>query len=436
MRPTRLAVLVFAAAVPLAIVAILVDEDLWAVGLVYVGAALAAVAMDALSALPPSRLRLELQGPEVLFIGDSAELTIRLSDTQWPRATRLELLCDVGPGFRPETRQPVRVLLQGHADTYIPLVPEQRGTVHIQRLWMRWLGPFGLIWRLRIHPIDETLAVVPNIHAVRSAAIPFVARDAFIGIKVRRQLGGGSEFESLRDYMPGFDHRSIDWKHSARHCKLISKEFQAERNHNVILAFDTGHLMREPLDGIPRLDHAINAGLLLAYLALRTGDRVGTFAFDARIRMASAPISGAVGMPHLLEATSRLDYQYEETNFTLGIAELNARLRRRSLVVLFTEFVDTVTAELMVETLGRLADRHLVVFVTLQERTVTDTIGAPPRQFADMARSVVAADFVRERMVVLERIRRLGIHALDVPSGALAVDLVNRYLTVRRMELI
>ncbi|MCB9947973.1 MAG: DUF58 domain-containing protein [Rhodospirillaceae bacterium] len=436
MHPTRLAVLVAAMTVPVAILFILAHEGLWPAGLVAAGMVLAAMVWDGLSTLPAARLRYTLTAPEVLFIGSRAQLTVAFAGTGWPRPTRLELVCDFGPNIGPAARAPVRVLLDDGAAVHIPLVPDRRGTVELQRIWMRWLGPLGLVWRQRVYPVDRTFPVVPDIHAVRAAAIPFVVKDAYFGIKVRRELGGGTEFDSLRDYLPGLDHRAIDWKHSARHCKLICKEFQAERNHNVVLAFDTGHLMREPLDGIPRLDHAINAGLLLAYLALRTGDRVGLFAFDARVRLMSAPTGGVGGMPRLLEATSRLDYHLEETNFTLGLAELNARLRRRALVVLFTEFVDTVTAELMVENVARLANRHLVIFVTLQDRTVSDTIDAQPRGIADLARTVVAADLARERMVVLEKVRRLGVHTLEVPAASLAVGLVSRYLTVRRMELV
>src|SRR5262249_8703513 len=159
----------------------------------------------------------------------------------------------------------------------------------------------------------------------------------------------------------------IDWKHSARHLKLLSKEFRTERNHQIMLAFDTGYLMCEPLEGIPRLDHAISAGLLLAWISLRQGDLVGTYGFDAAVRQYLQPMRGLASFARVQRATADLAYRHEETNFTLGLAELSQRLKRRALLVLFTDFVDTVTAELLVESLQRVSNRHVVVFVTLRD---------------------------------------------------------------------
>ncbi len=236
--------------------------------------------------------------------------------------------------------------------------------------------------------------------------------------------------------MPGLDHRSIDWKHSARHRTLVCKEFRVERNHQIVLAFDTGQLMIEPLGGIPRLDHAINAGLRLGHLCLRGGDRIGVFGFDSQVRQRIEPMAGIQSFPRLQLACAGLEYRHEETNFTLGLAELLGRLNRRSLVILQTEFIDTVTAELMVENLERLAARHLIVFVTLTDPGIDATIDAAPATVTDMTRAVMAEDIMRERLIVFERLRRLGIQCLDAPGETIGADLINRYLAIKRKELI
>jgi len=274
------------------------------------------------------------------------------------------------------------------------------------------------------------------VRAVRSTALAFDSRSAFVGLKVQSMHGEGSDFNALRDYVAGLDHRWIDWKHSARHRRLVCKEFQAEANHNVILAVDTGQLMSEPLDDIPRLDHAVNSGLVLAYMALRTGDRVGLFGFDAHVRLYTDPIADAQAFHRVQQASARLDYHREETNFTLGLADLSACLARRSLIILFTEFVDTVTAELLVENVERLVSRHLVLFVTFQDSALSALADARPRRFDDIARAVVADEFIRDRLVVFERLRRLGVLCLDAPTRPVGIDLVNRYLAVKRRELI
>jgi len=216
----------------------------------------------------------------------------------------------------------------------------------------------------------------------------------------------------------------------------VSKEFRAERNHQIILAFDTGYLMREPLAGIPKIDHAINAGLLLGYASLRSGDRVGLFGFDAKPRRYVTPVGGPQQFARLQRLAAELDYAAEETNFTLGLADLTARLSRRSLIVLMTEFVDTVTAELMVENVARLSGRHLVLFVSLQDPDLDATIDAPPHSFAGVARSVVADELRRDRLIVFERLRRLGVQCLEAAHGNIGVDLINRYLAIKQRESI
>ena len=347
-----------------------------------------------------------------------------------------ELACDVGDIIDEPPRPQVAATQGSPAKASVALRPNRRGTASVERLWLRWRGPLGLTSRHAVRPIDARIPVVANVRAVRQAAIAFAARDAPFGIRSQNQPGEGSEFDALREYVPGLDARAIDWKHSARHRALICKEFRTERNHQIVLAFDTGHLMSEPLDGIPRLDHAINAGLLLAYASLRHGDRVGLFGFDSRVRLAMAPVAGLGGFERLRRAAAELDYHAEESNFTLGLAELGARLNRRSLIVLQTDFVDTITAELMVENLQRLQRRHLVLFVALGEPAMVRTADALPASIADLTRAVIAGGFLRERRIVLERLRRLGIQCLDVPSSSLGVDLVNRYLEIKRHELV
>jgi uncharacterized protein (DUF58 family) len=257
-----------------------------------------------------------------------------------------------------------------------------------------------------------------------------------LGAQVESYLGAGSEFDALREYVPGLDPRAISWKASARHRRLLVQEFRAERNHQVVLAFDTGHLMAEPLLGLPRLDHAVSAGLLLAHVSLRLGDRVGLMGFDAVPRAFTTPVGGLGAFPRLRAAAAALAYSTVETNFALGLAELSARLRRRSLVVVFTEIVDTVSAEIMVENVARLARRQLVLFVVQQNPALDAIRLARPRRMGDVHRAVVAAELEAEREQVLARLRRKGVLCVHAPPDGVSTRLLNRYLDVKRRELI
>ncbi len=434
-QPTARAIWLAAATFPAALLPALVHPRLWGVWIMAVALTGLAVGLDALFAVPRRSLRLEVVPPEALAIGEPGRLEVRLSS---PRTVaRAEVLCDLHEHFEPVAPRAGSVRRREAAVFEFPLVARRRGRLTVDEVWCRWEGPLGLTRRQVRRIVGATVNVSPNLRPVRAAAFRyFGTRETQSGVQVERFVGDGSEFDALREYVPGLDPRAIDWKASARHRKLLCQEFRAERNHQVILALDTGHLMAEPLLGVPRLDHAITSALLLAYVSLRLGDRVGLFGFDEAARAWVEPQGGLGAFPRLRAACAQLDASSAETNFTLGLAELSARLRRRSLVVVFTDFVDTVTAELMVENLTRLARRQLVVFVTLRDPTLDGVALGRPRRLTDVYRSVVASDLVRERERVLARLRRLGILCVEAAPGAVPSRLVNRYLEVKRREMV
>ena len=443
MKPTARCVALFVAGVPLALLVGFVHARLWTVWIAYLGAAVAAAGIDVLLGLPRRRVKAEVDLPDQLFIGEQGGAVVRVTGRGWRRGASIQLVPELDEDLAPQ--QPFRVALEptgekkqrsARGEGALYLVPRRRGEPRVIAFHMRWTGPLGLVERRKIETLNRRVPVVPNVGAVRAVALRMIGSKEFLaGLKVERYIGDGTEFESLREYQPGLDHRAIDWKSSARHRKLLTQEFRAERNHQVVIAIDGGQLMSEPLGGIPRLDHAINAGLLLGWFCLRTGDRVGWASFDERIRSWIEPLSGATAFPRLQRMSSEVAYRSVETNFTLTVAELSTRLRRRSLIVLFTEFLDTVTAELMIENIRRLARRHLVMFVSLRDPMVETRALVPPGTFAALHEAVVAQDFARERNLVLERLRHAGCHCIDTTPERFSMAIINRYLDVKRREL-
>jgi uncharacterized protein (DUF58 family) len=432
-QPTRRAILFAAAGFPVALLPALVNPRLWGAWLVCFALTAFAIGLDALLAPRPRQLRVRVTAPETLAVGEEARVSVSIAS---PRASReVEVLCELHPDF--EQAPPVRASLTtgGDAELSIPLRARRRGRPTVDEVWCRWTGPLGLVRRQLRHEVHAAVAVVPDVRPVRAAAFRyFGSREMAAGLQVERFLGDGSEYEALREYVPGLDPRAIDWKASARHLTLMCQEFRAERNHQVVLALDTGHLMAEPISGLPRLDHAITSALLLAYVSLRLGDRVGLYGFDQAARLWAEPQGGIAAFARLKALTAGLEYSSAESNYTLGLAELSARLRRRSLVVIFTEFVDTVTAELMLENLARLARKQLVVFVALRDTAVEALALARPGRTSDVYRSVVAAEIQRDRERVMARLRRMGITCVDAPPGQVSTHLVNRYLDIKRRE--
>ena len=440
MRPTSRSVLLFAAGAPLALGLTVFDERLWPVGLLYLGVAALITGADGVLAPPPRSLNLHVDVPSVLYVGARDPLRVRLSWNSLGRPVErpvaVEMLVSVGTLLRSPDRRFITVSPGEDAEVAIPLYTKRRGTAEIDRIWLRWRGPWGLMSRWRVEPVGSAIPIVPNIRLVQQAAVRSAPTASFHGLKPEIGQGEGAEFDALRDYVPGFDRRWIDWKRSARHHSLLCKEFRAERNHQIVLAVDTGHLMNTPVDGVPKLDHAINAGLVMAYAGLRSGDRIGWFGFDSKVRAYTQPVGGVHNFWRLQRAAAGLEYSTDETNFTLAMEHLAGRLSRRSLVVVLTEFIDTVTAELMIENLQRLTVRHLVLFVTLTDRGLESLVDARPRSFDDVARTVVADTFLRDRAIVVQRLRRIGVHCIEAPDAVLGAALIDRYLTIKRRNLI
>ena len=410
----------------------LLAPSLWQLGIGWLAFVLAISLADAF-ALLFVRVEATVECPRVLHLGDGAAATLLL---RAGRPLQAEFVVDVEGPVQPLKAGTVRVTGSEPASCELAISPLRRGSVRLPRVWLSIRGPLGLMARIVRRELGVEAAVIPNVAAIKRQALAFMAQDAPLGVKPQFQKGSGTEFESLREYLPGLDPRGIDWKHSARHCKLLCKEFQTERNHHVVLAIDTGRLMEESLDGIPKLDRGFQALLLLAYVSLKAGDRVGFCAFDARTRAFLAPASGFGVMGRVQNSFAALDYTTEETNFTLALTELSGRLRRRSLVVIVTDFVDTVTAELMIENLGRLARRHLLVFAALGNPAIQRQFEQPPKNMETAARAVLAHELMRERRAVFSRLRRLGVLCIETSADRLDSALISRYLAIKHRDLI
>ena len=211
---------------------------------------------------------------------------------------------------------------------------------------------------------------------------------------------------------------------------------RAERNHHLIIALDNGRLMREELDGLPRIDHCINAALALTWAAGLGGDRVGLLAYDARPRLFLPPEPGRRAFAAFRSRAAELEYRSVDANHTLAMATLMARTPRRSLVVAFSDFADATTAELLVENVAALSRRHVVIFVAMRDPALARIAAATPDGIDDVARAVTAGEMLRERAAVMERLGRLGVTVIDAAPKAISTRLISTWLDLKAREAI
>ena len=433
--PTRRAAAVLALAAPVALVVGATAPGAWIAAPLLGLALLVLIVIDAVLA---GRLTsFEFTTIPEAEVGEESGLQVRAQfGGGWRSAVGCALATDPRLFAGGTTSFALPRLSDGSAQGAVMFVPNRRGTARFETLWLRWTGPLALGARMVRKPLGQEVRVWPNIGAVRSPALQTFLRDAQFGLIARRMRGEGTQFEALTDYQPGMDRRRIDWKSSARHVHLYAKEYETERNNQIVFAIDCGQAMCEPIDGIPRIDRAVSAALATAYVALRTGDRAAIFGFAARPEVMSPFVSSTREFYRLQQAAAALDYQAQEPNFTLAMASLTARLQRRSLIVVFSDFTDPTSAELMLESIGRLSRRHLVLFVTLEDAELQGIADAPPDDMQTLAMAVTADSLLRQRELVRLRLRQAGADVLEAPYASVGTRLIDAYLAIKRARAI
>jgi len=281
--PTRAAVFAAALGLPVTLLLALFLPDLWLIGAGWVAAILGLMALDVLLSASIKRMEPEIEAPGSGYVGHDYDVrvTTEFGPGVPPRSPEQRLSVNDRLTVSPISAQ--AGVGNGGMLSLFSLRTELRGTAILERIWTRWQGPLGLIWRQRIDPLETDIPVTSDTKMVRDTAAEIFTKDANIGQKLQRLRGDGTEFDGLTEWLPGMDRRSIDWKHSARHGTLLSREFRTERNHNIVFAFDTGHLMAEEVENVEtgeamtKLDRALNAALLMAFVSLKIGDKVGLY---------------------------------------------------------------------------------------------------------------------------------------------------------------
>ena len=429
--PTRIAVLAAVIGAPIALLVAMLFPALWYAGLGWPLAVLALVFVDAL--LGRARAGATLALPQLASVG--VPLTVPVAVTIAGRYVR-------GVAQVALARDPLVVVAgdgrvdvpldDGRGAAALVLTATRRGTARFESIWVRWAGPLGLVWQQERIDDAHPLPILPDVEAVRRNGAQVFQRHAVQGLLAQSDRGDGNDFDALVEFRSGMDRRAIDWKQTARHRKLYAKEYRTERNSQIVFAIDAGRQMSDPIGGIPRVDRAVSAALLTGWLALKLGDRVALYAFDSRPRVASGFIGGAAAFPELQHLAAAVDYSGDETNYTFALTTLAARLTRRSMIVLFTEFTDPISADFLVRAVARLLKTHLVLVVVLRDDELETIVDAAPAQPADVTRAVTAAALLRDRRLVLLRLRHLGVHVIESPYDQVAERLVEGYVDLKR----
>ncbi len=333
---------------------------------------------------------------------------------------------------------PVAVDVNGHRSVEVTyrVTVERRGRHDFGDVAVRVRSPLGLWQTQRRFVGDDHVRVYPDFAQLRETGFRGRLSDERAPVHSRRRPGGENEFQRLRPYVAGDPFRHVDWKASARSRDLVTREFGQESNQNLIFLLDCGRMMSSRSGGLTAFDRALNAAILLGQVAARHGDRVGLLAFDDQPRVWLPPKAGSRDGSRLVRATYDLEPSLREPDYAAAFRQLARTVRRRSLVVLLTQVIDEVNAELATQLVQTLAGRHLPIAVWLRDEDVERKLNEPTDGPIGPYVRAAAAHVVGWRERALETLSRRGAFVLDVRREDLTPRLLHRYLEVKARRLL
>jgi len=337
----------------------------------------------------------------------------------------------------PEARIFEMTAIPGKATTIsYHVTPPRRGDFHFGNLHLRWPGPLGLVHRQTSVQAEAVVPVYPNLADIRKVDL-LLRRNRLweMGLRPMRVPGRGSDYDRLREYLPDDEYRRINWKATARRGKPITTEHQVERNQSICILLDVGRMMRSPVGAVAKIDYAINAVLMLAWVATQKGDNVGLLTFAGAPLHWMAPRSGATQFQQMLQTLYSVEAQAVEPDYAAAFVALESRLRKHSLILVFTDLTGSISTDLLVAQLQRTRRRHLPLLVTVADPTVEQLARQPISGSQSLYERTQAELLLEERRLAIQRLQTTGIPTLDATANALSVAVINRYLAIREQEL-
>ena len=396
---------------------------------------------DLLTTPRPSSFAVERQAGRIASLGKPHRVELLISNLS-SRPQTLSIRDGVPEGLEAQPEQ-FLVLLEPQSRTTVhyQLLSGRRGAFRLEGVYLRVRSRWGLWQRHLYYPIESQINVYPDLKQLAEyAMLARTNRLSLMGLRRTRKIGQDNEFERLRDYTPDDNYKHIDWRSTARRNKLTVKDFQASQSQRIIFLVDCGRMMTGHARGLSLLDHALNAVLMLSYVALRQNDQVGLLCFSDRIHGYVPPGGGMNQMNQLLHSAHDRFPQMVESRYDEAFLYLAGHCRKRALVVLITNLIDEVNAHQVQRYLANLVGRHLPLGVLLRDRGLFDAVEgvdpeSPPAD-AHLYRAAAAAEILTWRCQVLADLETKGILSVDVFPDEMTAPLVNRYLEIKARHLL
>ncbi|MCE3235012.1 MAG: hypothetical protein K0Q50_1192 [Vampirovibrio sp.] len=310
------------------------------------------------------------------------------------------------------------------------VTPKERGNLEWPGTLISFSGPFQFItkWQ-RLEPLS--FRVYPKLNSRLSTILNPAMLLEQMGVKTHRFKRADQLFESLRPYQVGDNYRHIDWKASARSTSLVTRQFEMENHHNILVCLDSSRLMGTLTEGITKLDWAIEATLHLAYLADYLKDRIGLVVFSNEIQQWVRPQKASVEA--FLRTTYDVQCQLVESDFSQVCAQILATQKKRSLVIFLSDFIDAASMQAVLPSFAQLNRKHCSLFIGIEDPAYKKHLGnsADMHSSLALARRIVAQDSMNRREAILRKLRKMGLRAITTTPDMLVENAMNAYLEAK-----
>lgn len=310
--------------------------------------------------------------------------------------------------------------------------PVKRGEYHFHDLHIRISGVLGLCVRSKTLPVPDAIKVYPNLKDMRNHNLLMVQkRRLMAGVQKIRQLGVGTEFESIQEYSDGDDYRHINWAVTAREGQLYVNHYEPEKNQYVYLMMDTSRVMNEEINEITRLDYAVNAAFIVAETAMNHGDNIGLMAFDNEIRKLVKPGKGMMHFQRLAESLYNIETKETAADYEKAFSVLQKTQNRQSMILLFTDPYNFEHAQEIVAAWRSYAPRHKVMVLSIKNPVLHLEAEKREHKTGDVFSRSAALKLLDDRKRTFSILEMSGISALESNPDQFTLDAVNRYIHLK-----
>lgn len=317
------------------------------------------------------------------------------------------------------------------------LRPTRRGVYQFGKIRVFATSPMGIVERRFTYGSPCDVKVYPSYLALhRYELLAHSDKLTAIGVKRMRKAGNNTEFEHIKEYVAGDSYRSINWKASAHRHQFMVNVYEDERSQQIVSVIDKGRAMQQAFCGMTLLDYAINASLMLSYVAIRKDDKAGLITFSERGGAFVAPSKRHGQMERLLDTLYAEETRFGESDFSILVDTVTQRLAKRSLLVLYTSFADKQAMYRQLPYLIQLNHRHRLLVVFFTDNELRDYLQRPCRTTEDYYRHVIIERMLHSQRNIVSLLRQHGILSLLTTPQDLSVDVVNKYLEIKAREKI